>query len=113
MDFNKVLLSLAILTVAQFCTWFQFFGQLRWKMFHNIWLVILIGIPVTILYYYATRIGIQGFGEAWPVRVSQFVCGILVFTVMSAYFLDEGLNARNIISVCLCLLIIFIQIFWK
>ena len=113
MDSKKVLISIGILCLAQFLTWFQFFGQARWKVLHNLWLVIGIGIPVTILYFYATRIGMEGFGQAWPVRISQFVCGIIIFTAMSSFYLGEGLTNKNIVSLILCFFLIFIQIFWK
>jgi uncharacterized protein (DUF486 family) len=90
------------------------FGQFKWEFFKsNIVLISLSGIPITLLYYYSTRLGVEGFGNSWSLRIIQFVMGIGVFTIFNYYFLREGINLKNTICLILCFLIILIQAFWR
>jgi uncharacterized protein (DUF486 family) len=90
------------------------FGQFKWDFFKtNILLVALSGIPITLMYYFSTRLGVEGFGNSWSLRIIQFVMGIVVFWALNHYFLNEQLNTKNILCLVLCLTIVFIQAFWK
>ena len=113
MDNKRILIAILILLVAQVLTWFQMFGQLKWKMLQNIYLICLTGVPITWMYWYAIKVGHEQFGETWPMRLFQFVCGIIIFTIMTSIFLGEGLNLKNSVSLALCFLIILLQVFWK
>jgi len=90
------------------------FGQFKWDFFkNNVWLIILSGLPITLMYYYSTRFGVDGFGNTWSLRIIQFVMGIVVFWALNTYFLNEQLNMKNGISLLLCIVIVLIQAFWK
>ena len=103
-----------ILFLAQIVTWFQMFGQFKYEFFkNNILLVCLTGIPITLMYYYSTKFGVEGFGNSWSLRIIQFVMGIIIFTIFNYYLLNETINTKNTISLILCLVILFIKTLWK
>lgn len=114
MNWSKIFLCVVVLFFAQIVTWFQMFGQFKWDFFkNNIILVCLTGIPITLMYYYSTKFGVEGFGNSWSLRILQFVMGILIFTIFNYYLLDEGINTKNTICLGLCFVILMIQAFWK
>ena len=113
-DYNKILISTIMLLFAQIVTWFQLFGQFKWDYLKDNYLVIaLSGIPISLIYYYSTRLSVEGFGNAWSPRIIQFIMGIVVFTYFKKIFLSENLNLKNSICLALCLVIVLIQAFWK
>lgn len=113
MNWYKILLCVSVLFFAQIVTWFQMFGQFKWDFFkNNIFLVCLTGIPITLMYYYSTKFGVEGFGNSWSLRIIQFVMGIIIFTIFNYYFLGEGINTKNTICLGLCFIILLIQAFW-
>lgn len=114
MNFYKLFLSMSILFIAQIFTWFQMFGQFKWDFFkNNIFLISITGIPITLMYYYSTKYGVEGFGNSWSLRVMQFVMGIIIFTILNYILLNEHINTKNIICLGLCFIIVLIQAFWR
>lgn len=114
MNLSKIFLCIGILFLAQIITWFQMFGQFKYDFFkNNIFLVCLTGIPITLMYYYSTKFGVEGFGNFWSLRILQFVMGIIIFTTLNYYLIGEGINTKNTICLGLCFLIVLIQSFWK
>jgi hypothetical protein len=110
----KIFLCIGILFIAQIVTWFQMFGQFKYSFFRdNILLVCVTGIPITLMYYYSTKYGVEGFGNSWSLRIMQFVMGIIIFTFLNYQLLGEGINTKNTICLGLCFLIVLIQAFWK
>lgn len=62
----------------------------------------------------ATRLSVSGFsGLFWPGRFMSFVSGILIFTLMTYLFKDEGINMKTAISLVLAFALILVQLFWK
>jgi len=113
-NWSKILLCVSVLFLAQIVTWFQMFGQFKFQFFkNNIILVCLTGIPITFMYYYSTKFGVEGFGNSWSLRIIQFVMGIIIFTIFNYYLLGETINLKNTISLGLCFLILLIQTLWK
>jgi len=114
MDYQKIIISTLILLFAQVVTWFQLFGQFKWPILKdNILLIALSGIPIGLIYFYATKWGVEGFGNTWSLRIIQFVSGIIIFTYLNKLFLNETLNLKNGVCLALCLVIVLIQAFWK
>jgi len=113
-NWYKIFSCISILFFAQILTWFQMFGQFKWDFFkNNLFLVCLTGIPITLMYYYSTKFGVEGFGNSWSLRILQFVMGITIFTLFNYFLLDEGIDKKNTICLILCLIIVLIQAFWK
>ena len=72
--------------------------------------LILVSIPVTYLYYYSWNVFSSITGSVWSARFIFFGLSYLVFPFLAFYILGESaFNAKNIISVILSLVIVFIQ----
>jgi hypothetical protein len=52
-------------------------------------------------------------GALWPVRFIGFGLGIVSFTVMTYFFMNEGMNTKTLVSLGLSLIIVLIQVLWK
>ena len=102
---KNILISSVLFLMAHILVWFQLNGQFIWKGWKdNLLMVSLIGLPVSILFIYATRWGVSAFdGLFWPPRFLGFSIGIIIYGLLVSYFFNQGLN--------LCILVI--QIFWK
>ena len=112
---TALVLCLIIFFVVQVITWFQLNGQFFSPWFkNNVFLLCLMGIPISWLYIEATRMGFIAFdGVIWPGRLLGFAMGILTFAICANMFMGEGLNTKTIISLILATILTFIQVFWK
>tara|TARA_Y100001963_G_scaffold87099_1_gene120425 strand:- start:453 stop:794 length:342 start_codon:yes stop_codon:yes gene_type:complete len=112
MTLNKeILICITILFLTQIVIWFQLNGQLKWDWWKdNLWAVCLLGMPVSYLLFYATKIGYIGFGELWPVRMIAFAVGIATFPILTYLFLGEGITLKTFISIILSVIILLLQL---
>ena len=112
---TALILCLVIFFTVQVITWFQLNGQFVWPWFkNNVFLLCLMGVPISWLYIEATRMGFIAFdGLIWPGRLLGFAMGILTFAICANMFMGEGLNTKTIISLILATILTFIQVFWK
>ena len=112
---TALVLCLIIFFVVQVITWFQLNGQFFSPWFkNNVFLLCLMGIPISWLYIEATRMGFIAFdGLIWPGRLLGFAMGILTFAICANIFMGEGLNTKTIISLILATILTLIQVFWK
>ena len=96
-------------------TWFQLNGQFFSSWFkNNVFLLCLMGIPISWLYIEATRYGFIAFdGLIWPGRLLGFAMGILTFAICANIFMGEGLNTKTVVSLILATALTLIQVFWK
>ena len=110
-------LILCVITflLVQIVTWFQLNGQFVWPWFKsNVFLLCLLGIPISWLYIEATRLGFIAFdGVIWPGRLLCFAMGMLTFAVCANIFMGEGLTNKTIVSLILATILTCIQVFWK
>lgn len=75
---------------------------------------VIIGIPASILAFYATKIGHAHYDSLWTVRLIGFGSSYFVFPIMTYFYLNESpLNAKTMICIFLSFLIIAVQLFWK
>tara|TARA_A100001201_G_scaffold62170_1_gene59124 strand:- start:36 stop:386 length:351 start_codon:yes stop_codon:yes gene_type:complete len=112
---TALVLCLIIFFIVQVITWFQLNGQFFSPWFkNNVFLLCLMGIPISWLYIEATRMGFIAFdGLIWPGRLLGFAMGILTFAICANVFMGEGLNTKTIISLVLATILTLIQVFWK
>ena len=112
---TALILCLVIFFTVQVITWFQLNRQFVWPWFkNNVFLLCLMGVPISWLYIEATRMGFIAFdGLIWPGRLLGFAMGILTFAICANMFMGEGLNTKTIISLILATILTFIQVFWK
>ena len=110
-----LILCISTFLLVQIVTWFQLNGQFVWPWFKdNVFLLCLLGIPISYLYIEATRLGFIAFdGLIWPGRLLGFAMGMLTFAVCANVFLGEGLTPKTITSLVLTTALVCIQVFWK
>ena len=112
---SKLLLGIILFTVGQILIWYQTNGQFVWKWFaeHPILLAIF-GAPISFLLILSTKYMVDGFGGLlWPGRLVGFSLGMIVFAILTAYFMNEGMTPKTIVSLILATALVAIQILWK
>ena len=102
---------MAILFVANLFVWFQLNGQLKWDWWkENIWMVCLMGIPISYAFYKATTYGYIGFGSLWPIRLLGFATGMITFPIITWLVLGEGITLKSGLSLGLAVIIMLLQL---
>jgi len=102
--------------IAQALIWIQTNGQFIWPWFKKnpIIISILGGSVISYIFIMATRYVVEYFdGLLWPGRFIGFASGIFVFTILTWYFMGEGINMKTGVSLVLASALIAIQLFWK
>ena len=70
----------------------------------------MIGYPVGMLFWYATKLSYEHFGFTWNMRMIGFGVGTIVFGIMSWAILDEIPTLKTFICILLAIAIILIQV---
>ena len=112
---TALILCLIIFFIVQVITWFQLNGQFFSPWFkNNVFILCLMGIPISWFYIEATRYGFIAFeGILWPGRLLGFATGIFSFAICTSVFMGEGITTKTIVSLVLATVLTLIQIFWK
>lgn len=111
----KLLAGILLFIVAQSMIWFQSNGQFIWPWFKKNTLLIslLTGTSVSYIVIYGTRLMVDHFGALWPGRFIGFSVGMVVFAVLTWAFMEEGINLKTAVSLCLAMALLAVQLFWK
>ena len=72
-------------------------------------LICILGIPITYGFWLTTKIGYEGFGGLWPIRLLGFATGMLTFPFITYWLLGEGITIKTAISILLSIVIMIIQ----
>lgn len=112
---ENLLIGIVFGIFAQVLTFFQLQGQLKYEWFKNhYWLVVLMGIPVSMLFMYSVKNMVLAYGgEMWPSRLIGFSIGAIVFTYFSWSIFNEPLTMKTIICLILSFSILGVQLFMK
>ena len=112
---TALVLCIVLFVLVQIITWFQLNGQFFSSWFkNNVFLLCLMGVPISWLYIEATRMGFIAFeGLIWPGRLLGFAAGIFTFALCTNIFMNEGLNTKTLVSLILATALVCIQVFWK
>jgi len=117
MNINYITLLIGILLgfLAQILTFFQLQGSLKYEWFkNNYWLVVLMGIPISMLFMQSVRHMVIAYGgQLWPSRLIGFSIGTIVFTWLSWLLFKEPLTMKTMVSLLFAAGILGVQIFWK
>ena len=89
---------------------FHMNAQFKWEWAKSQWFILLIGIPISYLFYYSTRFSYEHFGYVWNIRMIGFGLGNLIFGLLTWMILSEAPSPRVIISLLLALTIILINV---
>ena len=113
MKSHYILITILIFFVNNILIWYQLNGQLVWpfwKTWKGITLSLLMGIPITALFWWATKIGYQGFGNLWSVRFMGFATSMISFPIMTWLYLGEVITFKTIITILLAIAIMLLQL---
>ena len=74
MDKEKLFIGVLFGIIAQILTFFQLQGQMKYEWFkNNYWLVVLMGIPVSMLFMFSVKNMVMAYGgQMWPSRLIGF-----------------------------------------
>ena len=112
---NKhILLTILLFIVGNIIVWYQLNSQLVWdwaKGNKSMWIMSLLGIPISLLFWLCTKWGYIGFGNLWAVRWLAFGSSMLVFPIMTYFYLGEPMTFKTILTLGLAIIIMIIQLF--
>ena len=111
---NKyIVLAIGIFLLNNILIWYQLNSQLVWdfwKTWKGITTALLMGIPITGLFYIATKIGYQGFGNLWSVRLLGFATSMISFPIMTWLYLGETITLKTLVTILLAFIIMLLQL---
>ena len=111
---NKyIVLTIVIFLLNNVLIWYQLNSQLVWdwaKGTKSMLFMSLMGIPISILFWYATKWGYIGFGNLWAVRFMGFATSMLTFPIMTYLYLNEPMTFKTILTLGLALIIMILQL---
>lgn len=111
---HNVALTFLLFIIAQILAWFQANGQFSWEVFKKYPFVIafLIGGIASYLFALAHKYAFVMFdGVVWPGRMLAFSTGIVIFTLMTWFFMGETLTIKTGLSILLAFCILLIQFY--
>ena len=110
---HYIVLTIITFFVNNIIIWYQLNGQLVWdfwKSWKGIVIMLLMGIPISALFYMGTKWGYQGFGTLWPVRFMGFATSMMTFPIMTWLYLGEVMSLKVMISLALAIIIMLLQL---
>ena len=114
MIWNKyVIITILLFMFNNILIWYQLNSQLVWKWAEghkSMWIMSLMGIPISLIFWYGTKIGYIGFGNLWAVRFMGFATSMLTFPIMTYFYLGEVITLKTGITIILALIIMLLQL---
>tara|TARA_B100001250_G_scaffold376834_1_gene365415 strand:+ start:382 stop:726 length:345 start_codon:yes stop_codon:yes gene_type:complete len=111
---NKyIIITILLFFFNNIIIWYQLNSQLVWEWAKgpkSMWIMALLGIPISLLFWWATKIGYEGFGNLWAVRFMGFATSMMTFPIMTYLYLGEVMTMKTILTLILALAIMLIQI---
>ena len=110
---HYIVLTILIFFLNNIIIWYQLNGQLVWDFWKTpkgIIVMLLMGIPISGLFYLATKWGYQGFGTLWPVRFMGFATSMMTFPIMTWLYLGEAITLKTLITILLAIIIMLLQL---
>ena len=112
----KLLTAVALFTFGQALIWYQTNGQFinKWAKEHPFFMACIFSIPISYAFIIATKYVVGYFdGSLWPGRFIGFATGMVAFAILTSVHMNEGINAKTMISLVLATALVAIQILWK
>tara|TARA_R100000664_G_C2730619_1_gene121264 strand:+ start:486 stop:830 length:345 start_codon:yes stop_codon:yes gene_type:complete len=113
---SKLLIGTLLFFFGQILIWFQTNGQFKWEWCakHPFAMACIFSIPISFAFILATKYVVGYFdGQLWPGRFLGFATGMISFAILTGIYMNEGINAKTMISLVLATALVAIQIFWK
>ena len=115
MILNKyIYLTILLFIINNIVIWYQLNGQLVWdwwKTTAGIITSLIMAIPITLGFWYATKWGYIGLGNLWAVRFMGFATSMLTFPTMTWLYLGETITIKTFITIILAFIIMLLQLF--
>ena len=105
--------TMMIFFLTNIIIWYQLNSQLVWEWAKGtkaMWFSALLGIPISLLFWYATKIGYEGFGNLWAIRFLGFATSMLTFPVLTYFYLGEAITLKTLITILLAIVIMILQL---
>jgi len=111
----KLLLAILLLSIVYIIGWYQIHGQFLWDWFKKYeYYLIWISVPSTLVSIRAIKLINEYFnGLIWPNRILTFTIGIVLFAFLTSIHFGEKLSIKTLTLLCLCAMIVMLQVFWK
>ena len=110
----KIFYALLLGAICQVLSFIQLQSQTVWKFpKDNPYVMMLLGLPISLIFIHSTRIMNEHFNASWPGRIIGFGVGVVIFTVMSWLLFKELPTPKTLVCLALALTIIVVQIIWK
>ena len=109
---KNVIFCVLLLFFGQILVWYQLNSQLVWEWAKGpkaILVSCLMGIPISYMFWLATKWGYQGFGNLWAVRFMGFSTSMLTFPLMTYLYLGEAITLKTAITILLAIVIMILQ----
>ena len=114
MHINKeIILTMILFTINNIMIWYQLNSQLvlDWaKGTTSLVIACIMGIPITYIFWYCTKIGYDGFGALWPVRFMGFATSMITFPILTYFYLGETIGLKTAVTIMLSVVIMIIQL---
>ena len=107
---SKLIYAIMLSALGHIVAFFHMNAQFKWEWAKSQWFILLIGIPISYLFYYSTRFSYEHFGYVWNIRMIGFGLGNLIFGLLTWVILSEVPSPRIIVSLLLALTIILINV---
>ena len=111
---NKyIVISILLFIIGNVLVWYQLNSQLVWdwaKGNKSMWIMSLLGIPISLLFWLCTKWGYLGFGNLWAVRWLAFGSSMLIFPLMTYFYLGATITLKTLISIILAIIIMLLQL---
>ena len=113
MNVKYIVISTFVFIISQVLIWYQLNSQLVWKWAEGyksmLWMSLL-GIPISLLMWLCTKWGYIGFGSLWAVRFVGFATSMLIFPIMTYWYLGEPMTLKVIITMLLAIIILILHL---
>ena len=108
-----IIYTVLFFLIANVLVWYQLNSQLVWdwaKTTKSMWVMSILGVPISIMFWYATKFGYDGFSSLWKVRLLAFSVSMLVFPFMTWLYLGEVITFKIAVSILLAIIIMILQL---
>ena len=113
---SRLLIGIGLFFFGQILIWYQTNGQFRWEWCakNPFAMALIFSVPISFAFIVATKYVVGYFdGALWPGRFIGFATGITSFAILTSFYMNEGINAKTMISLVLATALVAIQILWK
>jgi len=113
---RNLILGILLFFFGQSLVWFQTNGQFVWPWIKKNPLIVSLvgGVIISYTFIVATRMLVTYYdGQLWPGRFIGFATGMLAFSVLTYFIMNEGMNTKTLVSLGLATILLCVQLFWK